>query len=84
VKLLFDENLSPKLVPTIRSLFPHSCHIAECGLEGASDDQVWQYARDHAFAIVSKDSDFAERSALRRTPAESDLASNRQLQNCPC
>ena len=34
-------------------------------LGGASDDRIWQYATDHGFAIVSKDSDFAERSALR-------------------
>jgi predicted nuclease of predicted toxin-antitoxin system len=37
-------------------------------LEGATDNQVWRYALDHGFAIVSKDSDFAERSALSGAP----------------
>ena len=68
MKLLLDENLSPRLLPAICSLFPDSRHIEQCGLEGATDNQVWRYALDHGFAIVSKDSDFAERSALSGAP----------------
>ena len=34
----------------------------------ADDDKVWQYARQHAFTLVSKDSDFHEKSLLRGYP----------------
>jgi predicted nuclease of predicted toxin-antitoxin system len=58
MKLLFDENLSPKL-PHILSLdFPESIHVRDCGLKGFPDEDVWEYARNNGFAIVSKDSDF--------------------------
>jgi predicted nuclease of predicted toxin-antitoxin system len=33
-------------------------------LRGATDVEIWQYARDNGFVIVSKDSDFSQRSTL--------------------
>jgi len=60
VKLLFDENLAPRLVKSLADLFPESAHLHAVSLGGASDEQVWRYARDQGFTIVSKDSDFHE------------------------
>jgi predicted nuclease of predicted toxin-antitoxin system len=37
-------------------------------LGAAADLAVWDYAREQGFAIVSKDSDFAERSVLESGP----------------
>ncbi|MGH9595506.1 MAG: DUF5615 family PIN-like protein, partial [Edaphobacter sp.] len=37
-------------------------------LGGANDSEVWDYAKLHGFAIVSKDSDFAARSVLDSYP----------------
>jgi predicted nuclease of predicted toxin-antitoxin system len=64
VKLLFDENLSPKLVAALSDLYPGSTHVRQVGLEAADDAQVWAYAAEHGLAIVSKDSDFHQRSFL--------------------
>lgn len=64
MKLLFDENLSPKLVTTLADVFPASAHVDRVGLGGASDTEVWEYARQHCYTLVSKDSDFHERSLL--------------------
>jgi predicted nuclease of predicted toxin-antitoxin system len=68
VKLLFDENLSPRLVSTTSGLFPGSLHIEDCGLLSATDVQVWHYALANGFAIVTKDSDFAEMSRVLGSP----------------
>lgn len=68
MKLLLDENLSPRLIASIVDLYPGSCHLEECGLISAPDDEVWRYAHENGFAIVSKDSDFSERSVLRGSP----------------
>jgi predicted nuclease of predicted toxin-antitoxin system len=57
VKLLFDQNLSPKLVNRLADLFPDSAHVESVGLDCASDDQVWEYARLNGFPIVTKDAD---------------------------
>ncbi len=68
MKLLFDENLSPKLPGLLVSLFPGSLHVRECGLRGCPDEDVWEYARTNGFTIVSKDSDFYQRSLLYGHP----------------
>ncbi|BAC90337.1 DUF5615 family PIN-like protein [Gloeobacter violaceus] len=68
MKLLFDENLSPKLPRLLAALFPDSVHVRECGLLGLTDEDVWEYARVNGFTIVSKDSDFQQRSLLYGHP----------------
>jgi predicted nuclease of predicted toxin-antitoxin system len=68
MKLLFDENLSPKLPRLLESQFPGSAHVRECGLKGRADQAVWEYARDHGFTLVSKDGDFHHRSLLLGPP----------------
>ena len=64
MKLLLDQNLSPRLLPALESLYPGSSHVRLIGLRDAGDDAIWDYARDHDFIIVSKDSDFHQRSLL--------------------
>ena len=68
MKLLLDENLSPRLVDLLSDLYPGSDHVHNLNLGGANDSEVWDYAKLHGFAIVSKDSDFAERSVLESDP----------------
>ena len=68
MKLLFDENLSPKLPRLLALLFPGSVHARECCLKGCPDEEVWEYARTNGFTVVSKDSDFYQRSLLYGPP----------------
>jgi len=68
VRLLFDENLSPRLAAAFQADFPGSTHVHPAGLGSALDDEVWGYARDHGFTIVTKDADYHERSVIRGYP----------------
>ena len=68
MKLLFDENLSPKLPRLLAAHFPDSMHVRECGLLGRTDEDVWEYARLQGFVLVSKDADFQQRSLLYGHP----------------
>ena len=68
MKLLFDQNLSPKLVNRLADLFPGSSHVQSVGLDCATDDVVWDYARQNGFAIVSKDEDYNSMSVVRGSP----------------
>ena len=68
MKLLFDHNLSPRLVSRLKDLYPDSNHLFNLSLDTAEDSFVWQYARDNNFTIVTKDSDFGELSLLRGFP----------------
>ena len=58
--LLFDQNLSPRLVNRLADLYPGSIHIDSLGLGIAGDREIWEYAKIHSFTIVTKDSDFSE------------------------
>jgi predicted nuclease of predicted toxin-antitoxin system len=64
LKLLFDQNLSPQLVDALAQVFPGSRHVRHEGLDRADDHQVWCFARDGGYAIVTKDSDFQEKSQM--------------------
>ena len=68
MKLLLDQNLAPRLVGSLTEAFPGSRHVRELGLARASDADVWAYAKDHGFTIVSKDSDFQQLSFLYGAP----------------
>ena len=68
MKLLFDENLSPKLVQRLAEAFPDSVHVDHIGLGSEQDNVIWEYAKKNQFTIVSKDSDFHEKSLLKGYP----------------
>lgn len=64
MKLLFDENISRQVPIAISDLFPHSIHVYEVNLLSSSDEFIWDYAKSFSFSIVSKDSDFLQRSFI--------------------
>lgn len=68
MKLLFDQNLSRRLVGLLADVFPASSHVAFVGLDTASDAEVWDHAANNGFVIVSKDSDFRQLAFLRGHP----------------
>ena len=68
MKLLYDQNLSDRLVEQLATDFPDSLHVRDVGLEQAEDPQVWTYAAAGGFTIVSKDTDFQQRALLYGHP----------------
>lgn len=64
MKLLFDQNLSPRLPHLLASIYPESTHVRDVGLSEADDAEIWEFAKRNGFTIVSKDSDFQQRSLL--------------------
>jgi predicted nuclease of predicted toxin-antitoxin system len=68
VKLLFDENLSPKLVKRLAHLFPNSAHVHELGLASSDDGVIWRFAAAQGFVIITKDLDFFDISILKGSP----------------
>ena len=68
MKLLFDQNLPGSLVERLADLFPDSAHVRDAGLARADDVAIWDRARCDGFVIVSKDSDFQQRSLLHGAP----------------
>lgn len=68
MKLLFDHNLSPRLVNQLADLFPDSNHVYVLGMDRADDLEVWSYAQDNDYLIVTRDSDYSELLMLHGFP----------------
>ena len=68
MRLLFDQNLSYRLLPALEDLFPSSLHVHFLGLAEADDLSIWNYAKEHQLIIVTQDSDYSEWNKLRGAP----------------
>lgn len=68
MRLLLDENLSDRIVYRIIDLCPGSEHVKTLALTNTDDGIIWEYAKANDFVVVSKDSDFHQRSLLYGHP----------------
>lgn len=71
MKLLVDENLSPRVAVLLREGGADAVHVLERGLGGATDSAVSAVAIAEDRAVISADSDFATLLALSRGTAPS-------------
>ena len=87
MKLLFDQNLSRHLVEWLKPLFDQTAHVTSLGLENASDEEIWNFARDNGYTIVSKEADFHHMSFRYGAPPKTvwirlGNCSTRQVSAC--
>jgi predicted nuclease of predicted toxin-antitoxin system len=68
MKLLFDQNISFRIVKKLPDFFFESSHVKSHGLINASDIEVWQYAKSNEYTIVSQDSDFNDINLIKGFP----------------
>lgn len=68
MKLLFDHNLSPRLVDQLAELYPGSEHVFLLEMDRASDTQIWEYAARNGYTVVTRDSDYNDLSLLHGFP----------------
>ena len=66
--LLFDQNLSFRLQRALTDIYSGALHVRELGLTEVDDQEIWLYAAANDCVIVSKDSDFYQRSLLQGYP----------------
>ena len=68
MSLLFDQNISFRILRNIKDIFPEAVQVRELGLENQSDLEIWNYAKTKNLCIVSFDSDFNDLSILNGHP----------------
>ena len=66
--LLFDQNISFRIVRLLRAEFPKCVHLSDVGLTNASDRRIRTYARIHDLTIVTFDEDYIELATLDGAP----------------
>ncbi len=67
-KYLLDENLSKKLSTKLIPVFNHVKHVSEEGLLNSFDLEIWNFAKDNGYTIITKDYDFSDLSHLLGCP----------------
>ena len=68
MKLLLDQNLSPRLVSRLADLFPESTHVFLVGLDRENDRNIRAFAQENDYVIVTKDADYSDLSLLLGYP----------------
>jgi predicted nuclease of predicted toxin-antitoxin system len=68
MKLIFDENLSHKLVSTLADIYSDCIHVRDKGLKSSDDLDIWEFAKLYNYIIVSKDEDFHHLSFVKGAP----------------
>ena len=68
MRLLFDQNISFRITKKIQSFFTGCMHVSACGLSDREDSDIWQYAKNNDYVIVTFDSDFYDISIISGHP----------------
>ncbi len=46
MKLLLDQNLSPRILLEIGQIYPGSIHVRDRNLQRSTDREVWEFAKN--------------------------------------
>lgn len=68
MKFLFDQNISYRILNKLSEIYQGSSHVVIEGLKNASDFEIWEYAKEHLFTLVTFDSDFNDIYLLKGFP----------------
>jgi len=68
VKILFDQNISFRLVNLLKTTFEQVDHVKSLGLTDATDLEIWNFAFKNNYTIVTFDSDFIDLATLKGSP----------------
>lgn len=68
MKLLFDQNISFRVIQRIAQNFPEAVQVREVGLQNKADIEIWAWAKREGYAIVTFDADFYDLTSLYGHP----------------
>jgi len=68
MKLLFDQNISFRILRLLPDSFANCQHVRSVGLNDRNDLEIWKFAKQNGFTIVTFDSDFFDIATLRGFP----------------
>jgi predicted nuclease of predicted toxin-antitoxin system len=68
MKLLFDQNISFRIMRLLPDNFADCRHVRSVGLNDCIDGDIWLFAKQNGFTIVTFDADFFDMIALKGFP----------------
>ena len=68
MRLLFDQNISYRIIALLEHDFPNCAQVKSLGLQDKTDREIWTFAKANDFAIVTFDADFFDFASLHGHP----------------
>jgi predicted nuclease of predicted toxin-antitoxin system len=68
VKLLFDQNISHRVVSKLLNDFPDARHVRDFNMQFATDIEIWNFAKENEFTLITFDADFNNFVILKGHP----------------
>lgn len=68
MKLLFDQNISFRIIKKIERDFSEAKQVRILGLENKSDSEIWSFCKENDYSIITFDADFFDISVLKGHP----------------
>ena len=68
MKLLFDQNISHRIINKLHPDFSECKQVSHVGLQDHDDIDIWEYAQNNNYSIVTFDSDFYDLSLINGWP----------------
>lgn len=68
MKLLFDQNISHRILLLLSENYAYSTSVKKEGLIDANDKEIWEFAKRNHYTIVTQDSDFNDLNTLLGFP----------------
>lgn len=65
MKLLLDQNISFRITNKIQDIFPGSKQVQEVGLGNLRDSDIWSFAKENEYCIVTFDGDFYDMGLIK-------------------
>ncbi len=68
MKLLFDQNISFRILGKISNLYPDAKQVKNLNLVDSPDSEIWKFAKDNGYTIVTFDADFYDIANIKGHP----------------
>lgn len=68
MKLLFDQNISFRIISKIETNFPEAKQVRQLGIENYTDIDIWKFAKENNYTIITFDGDFYDLSNFKGFP----------------
>jgi predicted nuclease of predicted toxin-antitoxin system len=61
---LVDAQLPPAVARWLSAKGYEAYHVSDVGMQRATDDEIWDFAADKRYVVITKDEDFANKRIL--------------------
>jgi len=68
MKILFDQNISFRIVKRMKDIFPGCTQVRLEGLENTTDTNIHEFAKKNGYSIITFDADFYDLVTLKGHP----------------